>query len=139
MNGYIRLKITNNSSTLIEKAYIKVLLYTKSDVLAATKYMRIENLEAGETREYKLKFNGHYIKRYIVTVEKEFPNEDKIFNFFGYEIDMSNVFGLDLSNIITARSIGEFTGNVFHSVKVTVKSIPWWGWFFAFTIVAGIW
>ena len=31
VNGYINISITNNSNTKIEEAYIKVMLYSKSD------------------------------------------------------------------------------------------------------------
>lgn len=139
VNGYIDLKITNNSKTKIEEAYIKVDLYTKSNVHAVTKYMEINDLEPNATRAYKLKFKGSYIKRYAITCKDEYPDKDYIFNFFGYEINTKNVFGFDLSNVITARSVGEFVQNVFHSFSVTVKELPWWAWMWAWMIVVGVW
>lgn len=135
-NGYINLQITNNSNTPINEAYIKVELYTKSDVHAITKYMEINNLKPGDSKNYVLNFKGSYIKTYKITCENQYPDKDAIFTMFGYEINTRNIFGMDLSNVISARSLGEFTQNIFHSVSVTVKSIPWWGWLWAWTIVA---
>ena len=139
VNGYINLQIKNNSKTKIEEAYIKVDLYTKSNVHAVTKYMEINNLEPNDTRAYKLQFKGSYIKRYTITCKDEYPDKDYIFNFFGYEINTRNIFGFDLSNVISARSVGDFVQNVFHSFTVTVKELPWWAWMWAWMIVVGVW
>lgn len=139
INGYITLNITNNSSVPIEEAYLKVDLYSKSDVHAVTKYMEINNLSAGETRNYTLRFQGSYIKRYAISAETEFPDKDYIFTVFGYEINTRNIFGMDLSEYINAKTLGEFASNTFHSITIFIKSIPWWGWFLAWTVVAGIW
>jgi len=138
VNGYINLTITNYSSTIIEEAYLKYLLYSKSDVLAITKYMRIENLQPGDSKTFMLKFNGTYITRYYISSESEFADEDYIFNVFGYEFNTKNILGFDLSNVIQAKSIGEFTRRSFNTISVTAKSIPWWGWFWAWTIVIGV-
>jgi hypothetical protein len=139
VNGYITLTVTNNSIYKIDEAYVKVMLYTKSNVFAVQKYMEISDLEAGVSKTYTLRFKGSYIKTYAITLESEFPDKDYMFNFFGYEIDTKNVFGFDLSNIINAKSIGEFTRNVVHSIGVTVKSVPWWAYLWAWTIIVGVW
>ena len=67
--------ITNKSSIDIEEAYLKVELYSKSDVLSITKYMDIKDLKIGESRNYKLNFEGKYIETYKVTAENEFPDK----------------------------------------------------------------
>ncbi|MCI8309605.1 MAG: hypothetical protein HFJ45_05355 [Clostridia bacterium] len=139
VNGYINISITNNSNTKIEEAYIKVMLYSKSGVYATQKYMEINDLEPGQTKEYSLKFKGSYINKYAITAEKEFPDKDYMFDFFGYEINTRDIFGLDLSEFINAKSIGEFVGNVFHSITVTVKSVPWWAYLWAWMIIVGVW
>lgn len=139
VNGNIVLKIKNNSNKYIDEAYVKVLLYSKSDVLAATKYMKISGLSANEEKTYTLRFKGSYVKTYAITAEKEFPDKDYIFSIFGYEINTKNIFGMDLSKYINAKSIGEFGRNVVYSIKLYVQSIPWWGWMLAWTVVAGVW
>jgi hypothetical protein len=139
VNGYINLTVTNNSNVKIDEAYIKVMLYTKSNVFATQKYLEITDLDAGKSKNYTLRFKGSYIKTYAITAESEFPDKDYMFNFFGYEINTRNIFGFDLSSYINAKSIGEFTRNVFHSIGVTVKSVPWWAYLWAWTIIVGIW
>ena len=138
-NGYVDVTVTNNSNVKIEEAYIKVKLYSKSNVYATQKYMEINNLNPGESKNYKLRFKGSYIKKYAITAENSFPDKDYMFNFFGYEINTRNVFGLDLSNVIKARSVGEFFRNTFHSISVGVKSVPWWAYLWAWTIIVGVW
>ena len=139
MNGYIDMTITNKSNIDIEEAYLKVELSSKSDVLAITKYMDIQNLKVGESRNYRLNFQGKYIKTYNITAENEFPDKEYIFNFFGYEINTTDIFGFDLSEYINAESITSFGKSVWNSFTITVKNIPWWGWFMAWMIIVGVW
>lgn len=139
MNGYIDLTITNKSSIDIKEAYLKVELYSKSNVLAITKYMDIQDLKSGEARNYKLNFEGKYIKRYNINVENEYPDKEYIFTFFGYEINTKNIFGLDLSEYLNAETLSSFGKSVWNSFTITVKNIPWWAWFWAWMIVVGVW
>lgn len=139
VNGYIDLTVTNNSKTYIDEAYVKVLLYSKSDVHAVTKYMEIKGLSGGETKTYRLRFKGSFIKTYAISAEKEFPNKDYIINFFGYDVDVRNVFGMDLSKYINKDSFVSFGSSVFHTIRIIITSIPAWAWFWAWMIIAGVW
>ena len=139
VNGYVDLTITNKTNVDIEEAYLKVNLISKSQVLAITKYMDIQDLKAGESRNYKLNFEGKYIKTYIVTVTDEFPDKENIISIFGYEINTADIFGMDFSEYINAESISSFGKSIWNSFTVTVENIPWWGWFMAWIIIAGVW
>ena len=139
VNGYVDMTITNKSSMDIEEAYLRVDLYSKSDVLAITKYMDIKDLKIGESRNYRLDFEGKYIKIYIVTAQNEFPDKEYIISIFGYEINTTNIFGFDLSEYINAESISSFGRSIWNSFTITVKNIPWWGWFMAWLIIVGVW
>lgn len=139
VNGYVNMKIFNASDTDIELAYLKVDLYSKSGVLGISKYMEVNNLKAGETRDYTLRFEGKYIKTYDISMQNEFPDKDYIFNFFGYEINTRDIFGLDLSKYINAKTIKDFGRSVWYNFTVTVKNIPWWGWMGAWMIIVGVW
>jgi hypothetical protein len=114
------------------------MLYSKSGVLATQKYLEVDDLKPGETKEYKLNFQGAYIKSYAVTAEEDFPDKDNIFNFFGHEINLKNVFGFDLSKYISSRSIGEFAKKTFTSITVAAKSVPTWGYVWATLIILGV-
>ena len=139
VNGYIELTVTNNTDTYINEAYVKVILYSKSNVHGATKYMEVKGLSQNETRVYKLKFKGSYIKRYKITAEKEFPGKKYIFNFFGYDIDTRNIFGIDLSQYINTETFASFGKSVFYTIQATIKAIPAWAWIWAWMIVLGVW
>ena len=139
VNGYIDLTVTNKANIDIEEAYLKVNLHSKSEVLAITKFMDIKDLKAGESRNYKLNFEGKYIKTYIVLATDEFPDKENIISIFGYEINTANIFGMDFSEYINAESISSFGRSIWHSFTVTVQNIPWWGWFMAWIIIAGVW
>ena len=139
VNGYIDLTVTNKANIDIEEAYLKVNLHSKSEVLAITKFMDIKDLKAGESRNYKLNFEGKYIKTYIVVATDEFPDKENIISIFGYEINTADIFGMDFSEYINAESISSFGKSIWHSFTTTVENIPWWGWFMAWIIIAGVW
>lgn len=138
-NGYITVTVKNTTDTYISESYIKVLLYSKSGVESIVKHMEIKGLSAGEERTYKLRFYGSYIKTYEISLEDEFADKDYILSVFGYEINTKDIFGLDLSNIISADSVSSFGRNIYNSFSITVKSIPWWGWLWAVAVIVGVW
>ena len=149
MNGYVTTRITNNTDNVIDKAYLKINLYAKKDLKALTRYMEINDLKPGETKNYKLKFKAGYVDTYELAIEKEFPDEDYIFEFFGYEINTKNIFGLDLSKYIDAKKIKEagfngvstvfeFFGKLGNRFVVAAKSVPWWGYLGALAFIGGI-
>ena len=149
MNGYITARITNNTDYVIDKAYLRIDLFAKKDIKAITRYMEIVDLKPAETKDYKLKFRAGYVDTYKLAVEKDFPDEDYIFEIFGYEINTKSIFGLDLSKYIDAQkiknagfhgitSVFEFFGKVGNRFVVAAKSVPWWGYLGALAIIGGI-
>lgn len=149
MNGYITARITNNTDTTIEKAYLKLDLYAKEDIKAVSRYMEINDLKPGESKDYTLKFKAGYVDTYKVAVKEEFPDEDYIFEFLGYEFNTKNFLGLDISKYVNAKAIKEagfngitsifsFFGMVGHRFVVTAQTVPWWGYLGALAVIAGI-
>lgn len=138
-NGYITVTVKNNSDKYINEAYVNLKLYSKSDILAVTKYMQIKGLSGGERKTYTLKFKGSYINKYEVLLKEDFPNKDYIINFFGYELDTRNILGMDLSEYINTETFSSFGQSVFHTISVGIKNIPVWAWFWAWMIVVGVW
>lgn len=137
-NGYITLNIENNTSTYISEAYIKIDLYSKSGVHAITKYMEVSGLSDGESKTYKLNFKGSYVTRYEISLSKDYPDKQYIINVFGYEINTTDIFGMDLSNYINAESFKNFGHSIYESFTITVRNIPWWGWLGAWCIIVGV-
>ena len=82
------------------------------------------------------------ISRYEVSMVEETPDKSNILNLFGWEIDLTDVFGMDLTsffgenirNILNAETIKETGISVFNWVKVILASVPTW----AYVIAGGI-
>lgn len=149
MNGYLTARVTNNTDNAINKAYLKIDLYAKKDLKAISRYLEINDLKPGESRDYKLKFRAGYVDTYKVAVKNDFPDEDYIFEIFGYEINTKSILGLDLSKYIDAKAIKEagfngitsvfsFFGKVGHRFVVIAQSVPLWGYLGALAFIAGI-
>lgn len=149
MNGYLTARVTNNTDNVINKAYLKIDLYAKKDLKAISRYLEINDLKPGESRDYKLKFRAGYVDTYKVAVKNDFPDEDYIFEIFGYEINTKSILGLDLSKYIDAKAIKEagfngitsvfsFFGKVGHRFVVIAQSVPLWGYLGALAFIAGI-
>lgn len=140
VNGTINYKITNNSDEQIKDKYVKLDLYSKQGLLAATEYIKIDDLEPGESKNYNVKFKGTEISDFeIATVsESDIPDKSNVLNLFGFEIDLSNVFGIDVGNM---KIFGRRVNDIVNMNKVKgkaiyaknwalnfVRSIPWWGY-----------
>lgn len=54
-NGYVG-GIIRNENSKIEKTYLKIDLYSKRNTFLGTKYINIDNLELGETRDFRIGF-----------------------------------------------------------------------------------
>ena len=149
MNGYLNVRIKNITDEIIDKAYLRIDLFAKQDIKAITRYMEINDLKPDESKEYKLKFRAGYVDTYKLSIENDFPDEDYIFEIFGYEINTKSIFGLDLSKYIDAQkiknagfngisSVFEFFGKVGNRFVVAAKSVPWWGYLGALAVIGGI-
>lgn len=137
-NGYIYITVTNETPNYISEAYVKADLFSKSNVKAITKYIEISGLSQGETRTFELRFSGSYIDSYMISLTDNYPDKRNIINIFGYDINTSNIFGMDLSEYINAENFESLGDAVYDSAVYTVESIPWWGWLWAWCIFAGV-
>ena len=149
VNGYITVRVTNNTDVTVDKAYLKLDLFAKGDIKAVSRYMEITDLKPGEHKDYTLKFRAGYVETYKVAVKEDFPDEDYIFELFGYEFNTRNFLGMDISGFINAKAIKEagfngitsifsFFGMVAHRFVVIAKTVPWWGYLGALAVIAGI-
>ena len=147
VNGYINFRLTNNSDKDIKDEYVKIDLYNERGMLSATKYVKISDLGPGESKEYKVKFKGSNIKDYKVSLlpASETPDLSNVINVFGYDIDLSNVLGLDLSkatifgrslkSIFNLNSARNVIGNAWYWGLNIAKSVPWWGYVIATGVI----
>lgn len=144
VNGYMNFKLTNLSPYDNPNKYIKIDLYSKQGLHAVTKYIEIVDIPSQDSKSYQIKFKGTELRSYDISVVSELPDMTNIINILGWEIDLSDVFGMDLSNLklFGVRVADMFAwdnvqtagSNAWAWTTTLLKSIPWWG----YAIGAGI-
>lgn len=134
MNGYVDIKVKNTSGHFIDKCCVKLDLYTVRGNLAATKYIDVSNFEMNETRTFRVKFSGNEIGSYGVTLVEDAPDKTYILDLFGFELDLRNVLGMDLSKIVSLENLKETGLNVWGLTLNFLKTVPTW----AYIVAAGI-
>lgn len=134
MNGYVDINVKNTSGHYIDKCCVKLDLYTTRGNLAATKYVDVSNFETNETRTFRVKFSGNEIGSYSVGLVEDLPDKTYMFDLFGFEFDFKNIFGIDLSKIVSLDNIKETGLNVWGLTLNFLKTVPTW----AYVVAAGI-
>lgn len=135
INGYLVLNIKNTTGKYLEKCCAKIELFTERGVLAATKYVDVSKFEVNETRQFKINFKGQYIASYAVSLLEDAPDKTYILDLFGWEIDLRNVFGMDLTSVINLENIKETGLNIWGLTINFLNTIPVWAYLIAGGIV----
>lgn len=68
INGFAKGKIMGDNS----EKYIKLECYTKNDILAGTKYIKIEDIQANE-KEFEIRFNYNKVDKAKIDIVDEIP------------------------------------------------------------------
>ena len=118
-------KVTNTSGSAIEKKYIRVRAYD-DDILLQTRYLTVNELEPGETRDFTTKFTADGINRYEVDFVDEAPIErtiiddliDKVLEF----VNEKDKLGM----------ISKYTGGF---IDLNDYDIPGWAWLVSIGLV----
>lgn len=144
VNGFMNFKLTNENVNA-DDFFVKIDLFSKQGLLAATKYVQIKDLPVGQSKNYQVKFKGSEIRGYKVSIVDEAPDMSNIINILGWEIDLSNVCGLDLTDaqvfgvklkdLFTwdnAKTAGQ---NAWDWSVNLLKSVPTWAYIVAGGIV----
>lgn len=133
VNGYMDVKITNDSNEYIDSAYAKIDLLDEYGLNAMTKYVTVSDLNPGDSKNFRFNFRGNKIKSYEVSFVSELPDRSNIINILGWEIDKTNLFGLgiDLTNI-NGVDVTKYLS--FNSIRSLAKS----GWSLGFGIARSI-
>lgn len=76
VNGHIKGKITNSTKTDIQSKYIKFELLSKKGNEILTKYILLDELKAGETKNFTINFEAENIKSFNVKVTDEYSDEE---------------------------------------------------------------
>ena len=144
INGYMTFKLTNLSPYDNLNQYLKIDLYSKQGLHAATKYIEIADLPSQSSKNYQIKLKGSELRAFNISLVSELPDMSNIINVFGWEVDLSDVFGMDLTDfrimgvkltdIFTWDNVKTAGGNAWSWSATLLKSIPWWG----YAIAAGL-
>jgi hypothetical protein len=134
MNGYLVINVKNTTGNYIEKCCAKIKLFTDRGILASTQYVDISDFDVNQTKKFKINFKGSEIGSYEVTLQEDAPDKTYILDLFGFEIDIRNVFGMDLSSIINLDSAKETGLNMWNLTLGFLKTVPTW----AYLVAAGV-
>ncbi len=146
-NGYIDMKITNDSGEDIENGYAKVELLDEFGNVVSTEYATVKDLKAGAKKDLRVNYTGTRIAGYNVEIVPEIPEEPEKYHIFGMEIDPTNVFGtgIDLTgvkifgkNIVDAIPFGKIKGYAkagWGWGLSVARSVPIWAYIAASLIV----
>lgn len=135
MNGYLLINVKNTTGKYIEKCCAKIDLFTSRGILAATEYVDISRFDINETRQFKIKFKGQEITKYEVSLIKDAPDKTHILNLFGWEIDLRNVLGMDLTSVFNLENIKQTGLNLWGLTINFLNTIPAWAYLIAGGIV----
>ena len=72
VNGYIKGNVKNVTDTDIQSKYIKVDLISNKGNLILTKYLQIDDLKAGENKNFTLNFRANNIVKAKMSVTDEY-------------------------------------------------------------------
>lgn len=146
INGYIKFDLKNTTGYEISKAYMKIDLYNEVGRLADTQYAEIRSLGIDEIQSYNMKFKANNIENFKISIISQKPDLSNIISILGWEFDVTNVFGFDLSNytifgvkltdIFSVEKAKEIGSNAWTSIKLFLARIPWWGYAIGGGIIA---
>lgn len=71
MGGYINGKITNDTNQEITQKYVKFDFFSRRNNSLGTKYIKLENLKPGETREFSLSYKIRATENFSITLVDE--------------------------------------------------------------------
>lgn len=97
-DGYIEGKILNGTNEKVTDKYMKVELFSENNVVLGKEYVKIEEINPGELKNFKISFSCDNVKHFVITFltseERESERPEDI-EFYHLETDES------VNNIIT--------------------------------------
>lgn len=96
MNGYVEGRITNNTSQRIEAQYIIVDCYSKYDNNLTTKYVKIDGLDIGETKDFTVQYRCQGADHIQISTTEQEPD------IYDLNIELTDMqkFGLMVGGLI---------------------------------------
>lgn len=135
VSGFITLKVKNTTGSYLDKYYTKVNLYSKLGLLSATKYYEVTDFAESEERTFEIKFKADEITNYEISFAGTVPDKTNIINILGWEIDLTNIFGIDLTKYSNLENIKSSGTNAWNWTISFLNSVPAWAYFAASLVV----
>lgn len=66
-DGYIEGKILNGTNEKITDRYMKVELFSENNVILGTEYVKIDEINSGELKNFKINFSCDNVKHFTIT------------------------------------------------------------------------
>ena len=140
VNGKMRVRVTNTSGHDIDSCYAKVDLYNDQGHVVGTEYIKLEDFKAGAHKDFDINFHAKNVAGYkVALVENEPEVPEGIVNVLGWDVDLSNIFGMDLSRFRNLFDKDGFLKGVKSGWDLSVafaKRVPWWGYAIGAGIIA---
>ena len=95
VNGYVQGTVTNTTSEDIQSKYIKIEFISKKNNEILYKYIQIDELKAGETKNFTINFEAENIKSFNVKVTDECAREESNVHL----IDLNEAENEEISDI----------------------------------------
>ena len=146
VSGSLKAKVTNTSGHDIEKCCAKIELLDSKGFCVATEYVDITDFKAGESRDLLVKFKAKDVAGYRVSIIESAPDNSNIINILGWEFDLRDFFGFDLTkilgdkvnilkNLFGSGNLKAGLSNIWNYFINITRSLPWWAWAIATGIV----
>lgn len=127
MQGFYRGKVTNTSDKTIESKFVRVKSYDANGSLLQTKYVKLEDLKPGESREFNARFDVGGIDHYDVDYVDEMP-DDKTY--------MDKMFDKVKGFLRAENKLDFMNNNVWGKWGINVDTeLPTWVWWISGAIV----
>lgn len=73
INGFVKCWVKNTTPNKIENKYIKVDCYSKNNILMGTKYIKIDEMQTNEEKEFEVRFNFSKVDKAQIEIVNELP------------------------------------------------------------------
>lgn len=85
VNGYIEGNITNSTDTSVKSKYIKFELISKRGNKILTKYVFVDELKAGESKDFKMNFRAENIRKFRIETVENMGNDSRNNQLINFE------------------------------------------------------
>lgn len=107
VNGHIQGTVANITDTDAKAKYVKIDLFSKNNNRILSKYIEIDELLSGQTKNFTINFEAENIKTYKISVTDEYENAENVhlINLLDAENEELNNISILLATIILLKYV----------------------------------